>query len=146
MRWLTITLALGVASAASNITCTGIQAVSAACRSSESAMVRDFFYIGGEYVYESTYNSSIYSDQMYVEKLTLATGSNQTYPIVLINAGVPSGAVRYTLSPMVCRTASKCAAASGGVSPLKSTPLIGIYSAGMAQHTRQSQRLGFLLR
>ncbi|KAK4550227.1 hypothetical protein LTR36_003194 [Oleoguttula mirabilis] len=55
-------------------------------------MVRDFFYIGGEYVYEPAFSSSIYSDQMYVEKLVRASGANETNPIVLINAGVPSGA------------------------------------------------------
>jgi len=64
------------------------------CTSKETAMIRDFFHIGGEYVYESAYKSSIYSDQMYVEKLTLALSVNGKHPIVLVNAGVPSGAVR----------------------------------------------------
>ena len=56
-------------------------------------MIRDFFYIGGEYVYEPAYNSSIYSNQMYVEKLMPVHGANETYPIILMSAGIPSGAV-----------------------------------------------------
>ena len=60
-------------------------------------MTRDFFYIGGEYVYESAYKSSIYSDQIYVEKLTPARGANETHPIMLVNAGVSSGAVRRSM-------------------------------------------------
>ena len=57
-------------------------------------MIRDFFYIGGDYVYEPAYNSSIYSDQMYVEKLTPLSRGTEHHPIVFISAGIPSGVVR----------------------------------------------------
>jgi pimeloyl-ACP methyl ester carboxylesterase len=46
----------------------------------------------GGYWYSSTYSSDLYVDQMYVEKLTPASGCTQKYPLVFINAGVPSGA------------------------------------------------------
>lgn len=72
--------------------CTGIAAVSPKCKSNESPYIHDFYYIGGEYVYNSTLNQSIYSDQMYVEKLTPPLGVNRTYPVVFITAAVPSGA------------------------------------------------------
>lgn len=55
-------------------------------------MVRDYFYVGGEYVYMPNFGSSIFSGQMYVEKLAPAWGAWQPHPLVLITAGVPSGA------------------------------------------------------
>lgn len=71
--------------------CVGINAVSPACSSSESAYKRDVFYVGGQYV---TYGTSyIRSGQLYVEKLTPAAGATKPYPLVFISAGVPSGNV-----------------------------------------------------
>ena len=81
-----------------NVECTGVKAVSPRCSSNESPMMRDFFYIGGEYVYEADYGSSIYSNQMYVEKLTPVSCDKTGPPLVLIHAGLPSGAV-YLLQP-----------------------------------------------
>ena len=77
-----------------NIDCTGIKAVDPRCKSDEVGMIRDFFYIGGEYVYEPDYSSSIYSGQMYVEKLRPLCGPKRKHPIVFISAGIPSGVVR----------------------------------------------------
>ncbi|KAK7534211.1 Alpha/Beta hydrolase protein [Phyllosticta citribraziliensis] len=95
MRWLT-TISLGfgaLARLAHATSCTGVSAVSPNCTSKEVAYKRDYFYIGGEYVYSESLSGSIFSDQLYVEKLTPQTGVNQTNPIVFISAGVPSGAV-----------------------------------------------------
>lgn len=66
--------------------------ISAFCHSKEAPMVRDYYYVGGEYVYMPKFGSSIYSGQMYVEKLALPWGAWQPHPLVLITAGVPSGA------------------------------------------------------
>jgi hypothetical protein len=40
-------------------------------------MVRDFFYIGGNYQFNSALNSDIYVNAMYVEKLTPPDGVQQ---------------------------------------------------------------------
>ncbi|KAK8199774.1 Alpha/Beta hydrolase protein [Phyllosticta capitalensis] len=95
MRWLTtVSLAFGaLARLTDAASCTGVWAVSPNCTSNEVAYKRDFFYIGGEYVYNASLSGSIFSDQLYVEKLTPQTGVNRTNPIVFISAGVPSGAV-----------------------------------------------------
>lgn len=97
MLWAVFVLAASVllprsVLASNNDSCIRINAVSAACKSNETAMIRDFFYIGGEYVYSAAFSSDIYSDQMYVEKLSPVSGCIQPYPLVFINAGVPSGA------------------------------------------------------
>lgn len=73
--------------------CVGTKAVSAECSSREIPIARDYFYVGGQYVYESAYSSSIYSDQIYVEKLSPPQGASQSSPLLFVNAGVPSGAV-----------------------------------------------------
>lgn len=87
-------LALAFAAVAASADCTGIKAISPKCSSKEAAFRRDYFYIGGEYVYEASFKSSIVSDQMYVEKLTPSNGVGQLYPLVLITVGVPLGAVQ----------------------------------------------------
>lgn len=94
MYWLTLYItALAWASSVSAIDCTGIKAVSPQCSSAESAYTRDTFFVGGEYIpYNGTYQS-IYSDQLYVEKLTPVGGVSQKNPLVFISAGVPTGAV-----------------------------------------------------
>lgn len=73
--------------------CTGIKAVSPDCQTPESAYHRDFFYVGGRYIPYGNTTQSIFSDQMYVEKLTPAYGVKQQSPLVFISAGVPTGAV-----------------------------------------------------
>jgi hypothetical protein len=81
--------------------CTGINAISPKCRSSETAYTRDFFYIGGQYANYAALKSDIIINQMYVEKLTPIGGAQKPYPIVLFTAGVPSGAVRpFSQSPL----------------------------------------------
>lgn len=73
--------------------CVGINAVNPRCKSTEKLYYRDFFYIGGHYQYESSLNSNIYVDGFYVEKLTPPQGVTRPHPIILLSAGVPSGAV-----------------------------------------------------
>ena len=85
LAWASSTLA---------VDCTGIKAVSPECKTQQSPYYRDFFYIGGEYVPASnTSTASIFSDQMYVEKLTPVKGVSKPQPLVFISAGVPSGVV-----------------------------------------------------
>ncbi|KAK8054623.1 hypothetical protein PG994_009690 [Apiospora phragmitis] len=78
---------------AAAIDCSGINALSPKCNSTEAAYTRDFFYVGGEYVSSTVSGQSIFTGQMYVEKLTPVRGINQTYPLVFVSAGVPSGTV-----------------------------------------------------
>jgi pimeloyl-ACP methyl ester carboxylesterase len=73
------------------LNCTGIQAVNPRCATKQSAYYRDVFFIGGEYVPSGT--SSIFSDQIYVEKLVPLSGVLKPHPVVFISAGVPSGTV-----------------------------------------------------
>lgn len=88
-----LALVAGVAA----LDCTGINALSPKCKSSEAAYTRDFFYVGGDYVPSTIPGQNIFAGQMYVEKLTPVSGVNQTYPLVFISAGVPSGTVSISL-------------------------------------------------
>lgn len=90
LRFLAAGLA-AVLSVSSATDCAGIQALSPRCKSAEVPYTRDYFYVGGEYVPSAIPGQSMMSGQMYVEKLTPARGVNQTYPLVFISAGVPSG-------------------------------------------------------
>ena len=71
--------------------CVGIKAVSPQCKTNESSYTRDVFFVGGGYAPSGIDNQSIYSDQMYVEKLTPAKGSSKPHPLIFISAGIPSG-------------------------------------------------------
>jgi hypothetical protein len=73
--------------------CTGINAIAPGCASQEALHQRDFFYIGGRYVAGAAGNLTY--DQLYVEKLTPATGVNQSNPVVLFHGGGTSGVVSY---------------------------------------------------
>lgn len=54
--------------------CSGINAASADCQTSEEPYHRDFFYIGGEYVPYGSTTQNLVSGQIYVEKLTPVGG------------------------------------------------------------------------
>jgi hypothetical protein len=71
--------------------CVGINAIAPGCASREALHTRDFFYIGGRYVAGAAGNLTY--DQLYVEKLTPATGAKQSKPIVLFHGGGTSGVV-----------------------------------------------------
>ena len=61
-------------------------------------MIRDFFYVGGEYV-EDENGKTFMQGQMYVEHLVPAS-VYMPYPIVLIHGSVQTGTVRRLL-PML---------------------------------------------
>jgi pimeloyl-ACP methyl ester carboxylesterase len=92
-RCFQILVALAWAGVSFAVDCTGIKAVSPQCKTSQSSHYRDFFYVGGGYAPAGNTTSSIFSDQMYVEKLTPAKGVSKKHPLVFISAGVPSGVV-----------------------------------------------------
>ncbi|KAG9951431.1 alpha/beta-hydrolase, partial [Aureobasidium melanogenum] len=69
--------------------CIGINAIAPGCASREALHTRDFFYIGGRYVAGAAGNLTY--DQLYVEKLTPATGVKQSKPVVLFHGGGTSG-------------------------------------------------------
>lgn len=76
---------------ASDSACIGINSVKPECKPAEPPYHRDVFFIGGDYVTSGT--SYIFSDQLYVEKLTSTSGVDKTFPIVFISAGIPAGNV-----------------------------------------------------
>ncbi|KAL3424965.1 hypothetical protein PVAG01_04246 [Phlyctema vagabunda] len=71
--------------------CTGINAVSPRCFSTETFYKRDVFWVGGKYVAAAI--GTLTYDQLYVEKLTPLSPVRQPYPVVLFHGGGSSGAV-----------------------------------------------------
>ncbi|KAK8113644.1 secreted lipase [Apiospora kogelbergensis] len=101
MRYPTVVSALGlagavsahavpppVAAAAASVDCTGVNAISPKCRSSEALYSRDVFYVGGRSVASGFGN--ILADQVYVEKLTPSCGVKQLHPLVFFHGGANS--------------------------------------------------------
>lgn len=80
--------ALGLASRQST-DCTGINAVSPLCTTSETTYHRDVFYVGGRWI--ETASGNITADHLYVEKLTPAQGVTQSKPLVFFHGGAVSG-------------------------------------------------------
>jgi len=72
--------------------CTGVKGISPRCNSKESAYHRDAFYVGGGYVDSGIPGQQIWSDQLYVEKLTPTSKVKKPYPMVFVSAGVNTGA------------------------------------------------------
>lgn len=64
-------------------------------KSKEAHHVREYFYVGGNYV--TTSSGSLFQNQMYVEKLTPPRVSQQ-YPIVFLHGGAQTGTVSYSSS------------------------------------------------
>lgn len=69
--------------------CTGINAVSPTCTSSETTYHRDVFYVGGRWI--NTTAGNITADHLYVEKLTPANGVQHAKPLVFFHGGAVSG-------------------------------------------------------
>ncbi|KAF2402857.1 alpha/beta-hydrolase [Trichodelitschia bisporula] len=92
MRFSLSLVAALVGSAAAATNCDGLNQIKKECSSQESFYKRDYFYVGGNYQYNTALSSDIWVNAMYVEKLTGLGGVWRPYPIVLFTAGVPSGA------------------------------------------------------
>ncbi|KAK6865601.1 hypothetical protein PG995_002129 [Apiospora arundinis] len=101
MRYPTVVSALGLAgvvtahavppppaATASSVDCTGVNAISPKCKSSEALYARDVFYVGGRSV--TTGSGNILADQVYVEKLTPSCGVKQPHPLVFFHGGANS--------------------------------------------------------
>jgi hypothetical protein len=73
---------------AASLIATSFVALTAAA--GEAQHVREYFYVGGEYI--TTSAGSLYQNQMYVEKLTPPKVS-QKYPIVFLHGGAQTGTV-----------------------------------------------------
>ena len=61
------------------------------CTKSSRPIHREYFYVGGEYTYDSSFKGSIMTGQMYVEHLTSPYGTQQRYPLVLIHGNAMTG-------------------------------------------------------
>jgi hypothetical protein len=91
-------LFIGAVRSDSGVNCQGINAISPKCKGPEAAYEREYFYVGGRYIYNATTNITLLTWQLFVEKLTPPDGVKQPHPVILMTAGVPSGAVRLSLS------------------------------------------------
>jgi hypothetical protein len=95
--WFSILAA--AASSSHSPPCVGGDAIRPNCYSSEANHRRDAFYTGGRYVYNSTLRGNLIHDQLYVEKLTPASGViSHPYPLVFFHGGGPSGVVSLIVS------------------------------------------------
>ncbi len=68
--------------------------------SNELPVAREYFYVGGSYVYVEKSGQHIFSNQMYVEKL-IPSRPRQPYPLVLIHGNGQTGTVSTTSSMMI---------------------------------------------
>ncbi|KAJ4416053.1 hypothetical protein N0V82_006976 [Gnomoniopsis sp. IMI 355080] len=85
-----LALCFGLVSAQST-DCTGINAVSPKCATSETTFHRDVFYVGGRWIDNDYTSGNVTADQLYVEKLTPAGGVTQDKPLVFFHGGAVSG-------------------------------------------------------
>lgn len=74
------------------VDCTGLKGISPRCSSPESAYHRDVFYVGGGFVDSGIPGQQMWSDQIYVEKLTPTAKVKKPHPMVFVSAGVNTGA------------------------------------------------------
>jgi hypothetical protein len=58
----------------------------------EAPHTRRYFYVGGGYV--DTPDGKVFQNQMYVERLSPASGPKRQFPIVFLHGGGQSGTVR----------------------------------------------------
>lgn len=84
-------LLVGVALALSRVYAGAVPLKESRGISGEVAAVREYFYIGGSYV--NTSSGHLFSNQMYVEKLTPLKPC-QPYPLVFIHGQAQTGTVR----------------------------------------------------
>ncbi|CAF3573045.1 unnamed protein product [Rotaria sp. Silwood1] len=61
------------------------------CTKDSFPIHREYFYVGGEYVFDVFSNSSFMTGQMYVEHLTSPFGIQQLYPLILIHGNAMTG-------------------------------------------------------
>jgi hypothetical protein len=54
---------------------------------------RSYMYVGGQYTLNSA-GQHVFTNQMYVEKLTPAAGVTKPYPIIFIHGQAQTGTVR----------------------------------------------------
>ena len=61
------------------------------CTNDSRGIDREYFYVGGEYIFDASSNGSVMTGQMYVEHLTSPSGVHQPYPLVLIHGNAMTG-------------------------------------------------------
>ena len=60
----------------------------------EAAYHRNYLYVGGQYVQDNS-GGHVFTDQMYVEKLTPTQGVTKEHPIVFIHGQAQTGTVSF---------------------------------------------------
>ncbi|CAF4189724.1 unnamed protein product [Adineta steineri] len=61
------------------------------CTKDSRPIHREYFYVGGEYVYDTSSQGFVMTGQMYVEHLTSPYGIQQPYPLVLMHGNAMTG-------------------------------------------------------
>jgi pimeloyl-ACP methyl ester carboxylesterase len=61
------------------------------CTQDSRPIHREYFYVGGEYIFDASSKGSVMTGQMYVEHLTSPYGTQQPYPLVLIHGNAMTG-------------------------------------------------------
>ncbi|CAF1419936.1 unnamed protein product [Adineta steineri] len=61
------------------------------CAKDSRPVHREYFYVGGEYVYDTSSQGFVMTGQMYVEHLTSPYGIQQPYPLVLMHGNAMTG-------------------------------------------------------
>jgi pimeloyl-ACP methyl ester carboxylesterase len=61
------------------------------CTKDSRPIHREYFYVGGEYVFNDPSKGSVMTGQMYVEHLTSPYGVQQSYPLVFIHGNAMTG-------------------------------------------------------
>jgi hypothetical protein len=100
-----------------------IVAVSGWC--TEVPAQRSYMYVGGQYILNEA-GQHVFTDQMYVEKLTPAAGVTKPHPIVFIHGQAQTGTVRIMKAHFFSQR-------------------LTIMLAELAQQARRRKRLGLLL-
>jgi len=73
------------------VDCTGTNALSVHCKSSEVPYRRDFYYVGGRPAAGAAPGTTITVDQLYVEKLTPTCPKHKANPLVFFHGGGIAG-------------------------------------------------------
>ncbi|CAF2614042.1 unnamed protein product [Rotaria sp. Silwood2] len=61
------------------------------CTKDSFPIHREYFYVGGEYIFDVSSKRSVMTGQMYVEHLTSPYGIQQLYPLILIHGNAMTG-------------------------------------------------------
>lgn len=80
--WLAL---LANLTSAQGTNCTGVNAISPKCHTTETPYTRDFFYVDGRPLQSAT--GELTADKLYIENLSLVSGARQSKPLIFFHGG-----------------------------------------------------------